>query len=123
MTRIRRGHPRSAGESCGKRGVGMVKCAMLNAKESWFRAIVDTSLDAVLLITADGAISYGNPAVTRLWGYPLEELLGRKIFEFIHPEDLARVTDEFLALVGQIGSSSTIECRGRRRDGEWRLIG
>jgi PAS domain S-box-containing protein len=95
---------------------------MLDTKESWFRAIVDSSLDPVVLITAEGAISYGSPAVTRVWGYPLEEVLGRTFFEFIHPEDLARVTDQFRGLIGQLGGGLTTECRCRRRDGEWRLV-
>ena len=73
-------------------------------------------------MTADGTISYGSPAVTRVWGYPLDEIIGRKIFEFIHPEDLTRVAGQFMEQVEQTEAGSTIECRCRHGDGSWRWL-
>ena len=39
------------------------------------------------MIAADGTLLYDSPSVTRLLGYASTERLGRKVFEFVHPDE------------------------------------
>lgn len=47
--------------------------------EAHFRAIVDTITDSVIVIDEHGIIQLVNPAVTQLFGYRREELIGHSI--------------------------------------------
>jgi diguanylate cyclase (GGDEF)-like protein/PAS domain S-box-containing protein len=60
----------------------------LAASEARHRGIVDASLDAIITIGADGAISEFNPAAERLFGWTREQVMGRDMAELIVPERL-----------------------------------
>lgn len=55
--------------------------------EEFYRLLVENSLDLVLVLDEEGTVRYIAPSVERLLGYSPQELLGRKVFEFIHPQD------------------------------------
>src|SRR5262249_12303537 len=44
-----------------------------------FKAVVDTAVDGVILIDAQGSIRMFNPACERLFGYPADEAIGRNV--------------------------------------------
>ena len=43
--------------------------------------------DVVLTVATDGTIGYVSPAIHALLGYDQEDLLGRLLVEFLHPDD------------------------------------
>lgn len=43
-----------------------------------FRSLVERAVDVILLLDADGAISYANPAAEELFGRPRSELMGEQ---------------------------------------------
>jgi len=51
-------------------------------------------LDAVFLVDEGGRIAFVNPACEAIFGYAPEEMIGRVILEFIHPDDKARTVAE-----------------------------
>jgi PAS domain S-box-containing protein len=55
----------------------------------------------------------------RILGFPPLELVGRSLFAILHPDDVAKVRDNFDYLVAHPGESRTCESRFRRRDGTW----
>jgi two-component system sensor kinase FixL len=55
--------------------------------EAQFRTALDSSPDAMLLIDQRGAICYANESSSRMFGHPVEELLGAS-FEILIPERL-----------------------------------
>ncbi len=56
--------------------------------ERVFRAIVQTSPDALSLLTREGVFLYASPAAAAVGGRPGESLIGRDVHELIQPEDL-----------------------------------
>jgi PAS domain S-box-containing protein len=53
----------------------------------------DQSLDLICTVSFDGYFARVNPAWTHTLGYGLDELLGRRAIDFVHPEDrLATMT-------------------------------
>ena len=60
---------------------------------------VDLLLDAVFLVDAAGHIRYVNAACERIFGYSQDEMIGQRMIDFLHPEDLARTREESLKIM------------------------
>ncbi len=89
------------------------------AGERRFRALVQNSSDAILLLDADGTIRYASRAAVRILGYQVGELVGRKAVELVHPDDLPRVARLLAQLTREPGLRLTAEYRFRYKDGSW----
>ena len=83
-------------------------------------ALVRNSSDIITVIGADGTVRYSSPAATRVLGYPDGDSMGA--FEFVHPDDLDRVTGAFFASLGGEGDAEPVEFRVRHHDGSWRTV-
>jgi PAS domain S-box-containing protein len=59
--------------------------AVLNSEQK-FRLLAENSEDIISVHAADGTIWYLSPSVTKVLGYEEEEVIGRSIIEFVHPE-------------------------------------
>ncbi|SDJ91321.1 PAS domain S-box-containing protein [Catalinimonas alkaloidigena] len=57
------------------------------------RTLILSSDNLICELTADGAYSYVSDSVTTLLGYQPKELLGKTVYDFMHPEDLIRVQE------------------------------
>ncbi|MBC2906111.1 diguanylate cyclase domain-containing protein [Streptomyces cupreus] len=59
------------------------------AREAHYRTLVDGTLDVITIISRDGVVLYVSPAIHPVFGYRPEELMGARLPEFCHPDDLA----------------------------------
>ena len=94
----------------------------LRESEAYFRSLVENARDVIHVINADRTTRYITPSIQRLLGWDPEELIGRSVMEFLHPDDVGRVMDALRATRGQPGAGLPIEVRVRHRDGEWRIF-
>jgi PAS domain S-box-containing protein len=92
------------------------------AVESRFRAIIEKSFDAVVLVAADGTLLYASPSQYRVLGSTPEEWEGRDSFELVHPEDRPEVVRLFAALLARPGGSDGTVHRALHKDGSWRWL-
>jgi len=79
------------------------------------------SPDLMLVCDYDGLITAANPTATRLLGWALDEFVGRKLAELIHPADLESTAAE----LGKLAAGRTtlaFENRYRTKDGGYRLL-
>jgi PAS domain S-box-containing protein len=80
------------------------------------RRLIEHSTDMLSRHAPDGTCLYTSPACRELLGYEPEELIGRSVFAFVHPDDVADLThqqDEVMA-----GSRlHTVLCRVRHGQG------
>lgn len=84
--------------------------------------VVEQSLDAVLMLNAQGRFTYVNPAFCRLIGYARDELIGRPFLELIAPHRREQMIANFQrSLAGNPGRRSTVATRadGDERDIEY----
>ncbi|WP_424137751.1 PAS domain S-box protein [Roseomonas chloroacetimidivorans] len=79
------------------------------------------SADIMLVLRLDGTIAAVNPAWTTLLGWAEEELVGRRVLDFVHPEDVEG-GHQRLALLRSGGSLDRSEDRYRHKDGSYRWI-
>src|SRR5208282_1122947 len=63
----------------------------LERREEHYRSLIEYSMDLISILNLDGTIRYVSPSHERLLGYPLDELVGRNVLSFVHPEDKAHV--------------------------------
>ncbi len=85
-----------------------------------FRTFVENSHDLISVIDADGIAQYHSPAAERLLGYAPETLVGSDIFEYIHPEDRERISEQFERLVTRSDPTTEVfEYRVRHADSTW----
>lgn len=78
--------------------------------------LVDLMLDAVFMVDADGHVVYVSAACERIFGYLPDEMTGRKLFDFLYPEDREKTADEAAKVMG--GQSRIgFENRYVRKDG------
>jgi two-component system KDP operon response regulator KdpE len=94
----------------------------LTRSEEHFRALIENSLEAMVIIDATGLVSYESPSFERLLGYKLQEHFGRSIFEYVHADDLARVSKNFTGLIKKPGVVIHDEMRIWHKNGSLRTV-
>jgi PAS domain S-box-containing protein/putative nucleotidyltransferase with HDIG domain len=90
----------------------------LQASEARFRLLAENSSDMISRHDAQGVYLYASPACRALLGYEPEELIGHTAFEFIHPDDLARI-EKSRQMVVEEPVVDVITFRARRKDGNY----
>ncbi|MGD0854797.1 MAG: PAS domain S-box protein [Dehalococcoidia bacterium] len=76
--------------------------ALHNAEEK-YRSLVENISDIFYMLDNQGNITYISPVVERLTRYKVSELIGKPVFQLIHPDDLPGLLDSYNHLVaGQL---------------------
>ncbi|MEN9938953.1 MAG: hypothetical protein RLZZ387_5532 [Chloroflexota bacterium] len=92
------------------------RTAELRRSEELFRLLADSSRDLITLQDRDLRLLYVSPSSAELVGYTPEEVLGRAIPEFVHPDDTPALQTYAEALLGG-QTDVSIECRLIAKDG------
>lgn len=93
----------------------------LRKSETRARGLIENISDVITITAPDGAYHYVSPSVARILGYEPSEFLGRKVLEFVHPDD----ADPVAASLDHLERTSTptrTEFRYRHKDGSWRTL-
>ena len=88
-------------------------------REKWFRTLIHNISDIVALIDAEGFLRFVNPRMEIALGYKPADVLGRNIFDFIHPEDVPRATLEYSETLQRQGEGVPSVLRLRDITGAW----
>src|SRR5579859_2958383 len=90
--------------------------------DQFFRALIEHSPDAIMLLAPDGTITYASPSTTPVTGYAPEEMLGMNTFALLHPADQARLREQLTTLIEHAVESLSLEYRFLCKDGSWRHV-
>jgi PAS domain S-box-containing protein len=95
-------------------------CKTLRIEEQRRRAIVETAVDAIVVIDQDGIVQSFNPAAERIFGYQANEIVGKSI-NLLMPEPQRRAHDGHIRAYLKTGVAKIIgigrEEVGQRKDG------
>ncbi|MGE5249935.1 MAG: HD domain-containing phosphohydrolase [Bacteroidota bacterium] len=93
--------------------------AALEKSEERFRSWIEYSSDLVTVADGQGLIEYESHSSEHLLGFPPAELLGKSLYELVHPND-RRDVETLLAPTSQPGDGTVAaEFRLHHRDGTW----
>ncbi len=88
-----------------------------------YRALVEAAPDIVIVFDRDGYIRFVNSAVTRILGYEPEELTGRVLFDYFHPEDLEQARERVRSILSaDAAMARRMLYRLRGQDGAYRHL-
>ncbi len=107
----------SALRARGKAARDAIKAQQAAAfSEARYRRLAETGNDIVTEFDLDGRFRYLSPAVERITGYSVDEVLERPANSFVHPDDQARVEAEIKQSITSEGGR-LIEFRHICKDG------
>lgn len=88
----------------------------IDFQEKRFKALIEKSFDAVVLIDINSKILYASPSVKHILGYTSEEMSGITGFDLVVPEDQDMTKKELAKLALEPGGTVTVEYRTIRKD-------
>jgi PAS domain S-box-containing protein len=90
--------------------------------ERYFRTLTEQSSDIVVLLDIETRLLYASPSMERVLGFPPEAILGQRMFELVHPDDLDAVMSTVMEGIAEPGATRRMEYRFRHQDGSWRFL-
>ena len=94
----------------------------LKGWEGLYRAIVENTLDGILVLDGELNVIYESPSATSIFGYDPGEIGGKDALAVIHPDDATLVAYELTRLAQNPGETLCGEARVKHKDGTWRII-
>lgn len=86
-----------------------------------FHGIASTAIDAIVMIDHLGRVTYWNPAAAQMFGYDVDEIIGRNLHDVLAP---ARYLEDHKAAFGNFAATGTgamigktVELEAVRKDG------
>ncbi len=89
--------------------------------ESRYRLMAEHSSDAITVSSRSGTFDYVSPAGLSVFGWHPQEMVGRDVYDFIHPDDVAGLRTSLLHVMTD-PNVITISARFRRGDGSYRWL-
>ena len=83
-------------------------------------ALLDCARELLAILTAEGTVLHASAGSIRALGLRPEELMGRSLAEFIHPEDLGEMGNRLHGIASSANQTQKNRCRLRSITGEWR---
>ena len=87
----------------------------LRESERWFRSLVQEASELIVVVDSDSTVRYLTDSVLPVLGYDPQSLLGRKLVELAHPDDVGHLEK----VIASEPSGQAFECRLRSRAGVW----
>jgi diguanylate cyclase (GGDEF)-like protein/PAS domain S-box-containing protein len=78
--------------------------------------------DVITVIDRDGLVRYASPATVEVLGRSPHELIGRRLAELVHADDVAFVERAIDGALAAAGAIAPIEFRVARVEGGWRYL-
>ena len=85
------------------------------------RLVVEGSNDLIYLLDPQARFLFVSPSAERALGYTPEELIGRSYADFVHADDLPRVTKVLTERLDDAAGAQTV-ARARHKDGRWLVL-
>jgi len=103
------------GLSCFARDLTEEKLTEQKAQmnEIRFRSMIEKGTDIIVVVNNEGSIAYTSPSIEHYFGITDAENLGKNAFDYIHPEDLPRLVETFMEVLGSPGKPIFVQARAQ----------
>ncbi|MFB9863754.1 PAS domain S-box protein [Rufibacter immobilis] len=91
-------------------------------KEELHEALVEYGADMLALLNEEGIYTYVGGSTERILGYTPPQLVGKRVFDFIHPDDRHLVEGSFISLLQQNDYVKLQRFRFKAAAGDWRWV-
>jgi PAS domain S-box-containing protein len=91
----------------------------LKRSESRWRTYLTHASEILYALTPELRYKFVSPAWTAKLGHPTEAVLGRSVFDFVHPDDAATCRSFIEGILAGQPNAAMIEYRMRHQDGRW----
>ncbi|MEO8823061.1 MAG: PAS domain-containing protein [Ginsengibacter sp.] len=92
----------------------------LEKAETRFRALIENTVDSVVILNTEGRVTYASPSIERVLGYTEEEALQVSIFDVVHPDDHAMIMAILPECLEKPGVSLPVmQYRCKHKNGTW----
>jgi len=98
------------------------RAADARAVQNRFQAMVEWSDDVFMVLDADGVVLHVSGSHERALGLSADDVVGQRLVERVHPDDLAAACVAAAELLALPGARSSARLRLRRGDGEYALV-
>jgi PAS domain S-box-containing protein len=88
----------------------------LQKSEALYRTLIETTKVGVSAINENGVILYANDRHCEIWGYPLNEIMGHRVSEFLDEENLKILQEQLVKR--KEGEQDPYEIAWKRKDGK-----
>jgi two-component system, cell cycle sensor histidine kinase and response regulator CckA len=82
--------------------------------------LLDCARELLAILSAEGTILHANAGSASILGIRSEELAGRAIADFLHPEDAPALSERLRGVTAASGETQKARCRLKCKTGEWR---
>jgi diguanylate cyclase (GGDEF)-like protein/PAS domain S-box-containing protein len=87
----------------------------LRESERWFRSLVQEATELIIVVDPDTTVHYVTESARPLLGYTPGDILGKRLLELAHPDDVAHLEK----VAASAPSGHVFECRLWSRAGAW----
>ncbi|MFN8457685.1 MAG: PAS domain S-box protein [Anaerolineae bacterium] len=87
-----------------------------------FRSLLENSSDVIAILDEEQIFRYVSASTARVLGYESQDIIGKKIFELTHPDDLPIVKNIINQNLQQGGDIPSLEFRFQHKDRTWRVV-
>jgi len=94
----------------------------LKENEERFRMLIEKSADGIILMDKRADIIFSSVSASSIIGYPLNELIGKNIFDLLHPSETKKYAFKFGRLVLESERSEYLLGRFKHKNGTWVYI-
>ncbi len=94
----------------------------LRESEEMLRSVIENAPDMIKVLDGEGRITFQSPSIRQVLGHEVDDVMGRNVFDFVHPDDqrLASVAFSKGRKNGRL--SKSVVLRLRSIDENWRYI-
>lgn len=94
----------------------------LLASEAKHKAMIANISDSILIIDKSGALRYISPNMEKLFGWRYGDFKNHRLSEFIHPDDIDLIKEDYVHVMNNNGLELTFEFRLKCKDGRYKYI-
>ena len=94
--------------------------AVVRASEGKYRRLVENSPEVIYTLSPDGVITFVSPSWTALLGHPADQVVGRPLQLFVHPDAHAECLGWLRRMTETGQRCGGVEYRVQHCDGTWR---